>query len=151
MYGTSLQHTCMSECLPWLWLLRQDSTLACNTYSVPHIHLLTHICTVLSVVVTCLHNIVAGLYVLNFSAVGETAPAVPAVQVKVHVVNCTQGDVTLSTGDACAKCARGQYSFDPRNSTCDQCVPDAECPGGAVVLALPGFWLSSPHSVQVHR
>lgn len=88
---------------------------------------------------------------LNFSLAGEMAPDVPAVQVKVHVVNCTQGDVTVSTGDACQLCSRGQYSFDPRNSTCDQCVPNAECPGGSVVLALPSFWLSSRRSVQVHR
>jgi hypothetical protein len=110
---------------------------------------------VLSVFVTCLQSTVAGLYVLNFSVAGEIAPNVAPVQVRVHVVNCSQEDVTVSTGDspsdACAKCAKGQYSFDPRNSTCDHCVANADCPGGAVVLALPGFWLSSPHSVQVHR
>lgn len=69
----------------------------------------------------------------------------------VYVVKCGVGDTTASTGDACQTCERGYYSLDPRNSTCDQCVPNAECPGGSVVLPAPGFWHSSPNSVQMHR
>ncbi len=70
--------------------------------------------------------------------------------VTVHVVHCGEGDVTTVTGDACQTCEKGYYSFDPRNNTCDNCVPNAECPGGAEILPLPGFWCSSPRSIQIH-
>ena len=76
---------------------------------------------------------------------------VPPISMTVHVVNCSVGDITVSSGDACQKCTRGTFSLDPRNSTCDQCVPNAECPGGALILPLHGFWHSSHKSLQMHR
>jgi hypothetical protein len=91
----------------------------------------------------------AGAYNISF-AVTNFAHVEPVVKT-VYVVKCGVGDTTASTGDACQTCERGSYSLDPRNSTCDQCVPNAECPGGAVILPLPGFWHSSPNSVQMHR
>jgi hypothetical protein len=91
----------------------------------------------------------AGVYTVSFHVPGF--PHVRPVNLTVHVVPCSQGDVTSSSGDACIPCSRGWYSLDPRNSTCDQCVPNAECPGGASILPLPGWWHSSPRSTQMHR
>ncbi len=73
------------------------------------------------------------------------------IDVAVHVVNCSMGDVTARAGDACQTCDWGWYSLDPRNSTCDQCLPNAVCKGGASIAPLPGWWHSSPRSIQVHR
>jgi hypothetical protein len=75
---------------------------------------------------------------------------VPPVNTTVHVAKCGLGDITVSSGDACQTCGRGYYSFDPLNSTCEMCVPDAEC-GNFTVLPVAGFWSSSPHSTQMHR
>jgi hypothetical protein len=82
---------------------------------------------------------------------GHRGPSQHAMSVSVHVVNCSVGMVTAVSGDACQPCETGYYSSDPRNSTCDQCVPGAQCPGGAVVSPVPGWWASSPRSVQMHR
>jgi hypothetical protein len=84
------------------------------------------------------------------SFVIPTANNPPTVNVTVHVVQCSIGDLTAATGDACQTCDRGYYSFDPRNSTCDWCVPNAECPGGAEIHPNPGFWRSSQRSIQMH-
>lgn len=91
----------------------------------------------------------AGSYTLQFTV--SQYDGIPPVDVTVHVVNCSVGDVTVSSGDACQECPYGSYSLDPRNSSCDQCMPNAECPGGAQILPLPGFWHSSPRSHQLHR
>lgn len=91
----------------------------------------------------------AGTYTLDFST--PTYGSVPPISMTVHVVNCSRGDVTVSSGDACQTCTRGSFSMDPRNNTCDQCVPNAECPGGYLVLPLPSFWKSAPSSIQMHR
>lgn len=94
---------------------------------------------------TALHH--AGTYIVQC----VVFPEKPLVtNVTVHVVQCSIGDVTAATGDACQICEKGYYSFNPRNSSCDWCVPNAECPGGAEVLPLPGFWRSSPLSIQMH-
>ena len=89
-----------------------------------------------------------GTYIIKFMA--PEFPSIPAVNITVHVTQCELGDVTASTGDACLTCGRGYYSFDPTNTTCDICVPNAEC-GNATVLPVAGFWSSSPLSTQMHR
>lgn len=91
-----------------------------------------------------------GAYLLQFFAPSMLG-MMTSINMTVHVVNCSVGMVTAVSGDACQPCETGYYSFDPRNSTCDQCVPDAQCPGGALVLPVSGWWSSSPRSVQMHR
>jgi hypothetical protein len=91
----------------------------------------------------------AGTYLVKFTL--PSANEAPSVNVTVHVVNCEVGDVTSVTGDACQTCEKGYYSLDPRNSTCDICVPNAECSGGSSIIAAPQFWHSSPRSIQMHR
>lgn len=94
----------------------------------------------------------AGSYTLRVGAWGADYDSLNATHdVVVHVVNCSTGDVTARTGDACQECEWGWYSLDPRNSTCDQCVPNAVCTGGASIAPIPGWWHSSPRSVQMHR
>jgi hypothetical protein len=90
----------------------------------------------------------AGTYNLTLVAMGVDGVNSTIV---VHVVNCSMGDVTARTGDACQTCDWGWYLLDPRNSTCDQCVPNALCEGGASIAPLPGWWHSSSRSVQIHR
>lgn len=90
----------------------------------------------------------AGTYVLKFNVLEAEPPLLTTVT--VHVVGCSVGDVTTVTGDACQTCERGYYSFDPRNNTCDWCVPNAECAGGANILTAPGYWRSAPRSIQMH-
>lgn len=91
----------------------------------------------------------AGLYNLQFKAFSfdDVAP----VNVKVHVVGCSIGEVTAVTGTACTKCEKGYFSLNPENNTCDMCVENANCSGGAVILPVQGFWHSSPQSLQMHR
>ena len=38
----------------------------------------------------------------------------------------------------------------PANITCEPCPGDAECPGGAVVVPLKGFWQSAANSTIMH-
>lgn len=90
-----------------------------------------------------------GKYQVNFTIPGTDDP--PTTSITVHVVNCGLGDVTSVTGDACQTCEKGYYSLDPRNNTCDICVPNAECSGGAAITPAPEFWHSSPRSIQMHR
>lgn len=91
----------------------------------------------------------AGTYQVQFIIPGFVNP--PTATIMVHVVQCPLSDVTSVTGDMCQTGERGYYSFDPRNSTCDICVPNAECSGGALIQPTPGFWHSAPHSIQMHR
>jgi len=76
---------------------------------------------------------------------------VPPVAMKVCVRECVAGEI--STGDACEVCRKGSYSLSEKNE--DNCLPcpseGAECPGGAVILPLDGWWHSSPYSAQIHR
>lgn len=98
--------------------------------------------------VACFLASCAGEYSVKFSA--PEHPGLPVVGMTIHVAKCGLGDVTVSTGDACQTCGRGFYSFNPLNSTCDICVPDAEC-GNSTVVPVAGFWSSSPQSTQMHR
>jgi hypothetical protein len=91
----------------------------------------------------------AGTYQVKFTIPGADDP--PSTNITVHVVDCGVGDVTSLTGDACQTCENGYFSLDPRNNTCDICVPNAECIGGASITPAADFWHSAPHSVQMHR
>ncbi len=95
-----------------------------------------------------LHVVQAGTYQVRFIIPGSNNP--PTVIVTVHVVDCKQGETTAATGDACQTCDRGYYSLDPRRATCDNCVPNADCLGGANIVPSPGYWHSAPHSIQMH-
>lgn len=90
-----------------------------------------------------------GAYQVQFIVPGSKDP--PTATILVHVVDCPVGNVTSVTRDACQACESGYCSLDPRNHTCDMCVPNAECPGGALVEPIPGFWHSVPHNMQMHR
>ena len=69
----------------------------------------------------------------------------------VNVVPCPKGFVTGGRDDTCNKCPVGLYSFSPLSAQCSVCGANTECPGGAVVWPVKGFWHSSPQSTQMHR
>jgi hypothetical protein len=89
-----------------------------------------------------------GTYFIAFLA--RAFNNIPPINLTVHVTKCGVGDVTVSSGDTCQTCGQGYFSFNPTNSTCDICVPDAECEK-STVLPVAGFWTSSPRSTQMHR
>lgn len=88
-----------------------------------------------------------------FDAIVPVAEPPPFAALTVFIVNCSVGDVTIHSGNmfACQTCPKGSYSLDPRNYSCDDCVPHAECPGGPAIVALRGSWHSSKYSPQVHK
>lgn len=90
----------------------------------------------------------AGTYRLEFSGAD---PQVTPAKLQLRIVPCPSGYVTASTGDACSQCVRGYFSFNPSDKECTMCVPNAQCPGGAELYALRGFWSSAPKSQQIHR
>jgi hypothetical protein len=59
---------------------------------------------------------------------------------------CRVGEVLQH--DACVCCPSHTF-FD--NNSCTKCPPNAACPGANIVEPLPGFWSSSPQSIQMHR
>ena len=60
---------------------------------------------------------------------------------------CGQGEVMQH--DVCVCCPPHTYGFG--NGSCTQCPNNAACPGASIVEPLPGFWSSSPMSIQMHR
>jgi hypothetical protein len=52
---------------------------------------------------------------------------------------------------AAAAAVQGYFSFDLLANECSMCVPNAVCPGGAVVWPAAGFFHSAPQSMQMHR
>ena len=74
-----------------------------------------------------------------------------AARLMVNVVPCPKGFVTGGRDDTCNKCPVGLYSFSPLDAQCSVCGSNMECPGGAVVWPVKGFWHSSPQSTQMHR
>ena len=51
--------------------------------------------------------------------------------------------------DTCVCCPQHTYSFT--NISCEPCPSHGNCSGGSLVQPLPGYWSSSPKSVQMHR
>uniref|UniRef100_A0A383VT78 TRP C-terminal domain-containing protein n=1 Tax=Tetradesmus obliquus TaxID=3088 RepID=A0A383VT78_TETOB len=61
------------------------------------------------------------------------------------------GEVAPSP-DTCLVCLPGSYSLDPGQQGCQACPSaGADCPGGAAIVPLPGWWHSAVESVQMHR
>lgn len=52
--------------------------------------------------------------------------------------NCTIGEVPTGDG-SCRACGAFSYSLSAGGS-CIQCSASAQCPGGALITPLPGFW-----------
>jgi hypothetical protein len=75
---------------------------------------------------------------------------VPAANLTVHVRGCIPGEVA-PIADTCEPCVPGSYSLDPGQALCDVCPAGAECPGGAAIVQLPGWWHSAATSAQMHR
>ncbi|KAF6253379.1 hypothetical protein COO60DRAFT_1547233, partial [Scenedesmus sp. NREL 46B-D3] len=75
---------------------------------------------------------------------------VPAVNMSVAVRGCVPGEVA-PIPDTCEPCLPGSYSLDPSLALCQPCPEGASCPGGAVILPLPGWWHSAAYSPQLHR
>jgi hypothetical protein len=51
--------------------------------------------------------------------------------------------------DVCVCCPPHTFSFN--NGSCQTCPANAACPGANIVEPLPGYWSSSPASIQMHR
>ncbi|KAF6265475.1 hypothetical protein COO60DRAFT_1457077 [Scenedesmus sp. NREL 46B-D3] len=90
-----------------------------------------------------------GVYSIIFSLTDDPAGIAPAT-LQLEVRSCTQGEVTPRP-DACEVCSAGSFSLSPSNASCDVCPEGASCPGGALILAQPGYWHSAPRSLQMHR
>ena len=69
----------------------------------------------------------------------------------VNVRTCQLGEVIGAQGDVCDPCLPGQYSFDPRNATCEAACPaNANC-SGSVVVPDEGYWHSDAKATLVHQ
>jgi predicted outer membrane repeat protein len=73
-----------------------------------------------------------------------------SVVVPVAVRSCRRGEVSPSP-DTCQLCPPGSFALDTTSQRCQQCPWGAFCPGGDVIMSLPGWWHSSPNSPQLHR
>jgi hypothetical protein len=89
-----------------------------------------------------------GRYHMTFSL--QEFRDVPAVNMSVQVRGCVPGEVS-PIPDTCEPCLPGSYSLDTSQPLCQGCPEGASCPGGAVILPLPGWWHSAADSVQLHR
>ncbi|WIA38147.1 hypothetical protein OEZ86_001505 [Tetradesmus obliquus] len=74
----------------------------------------------------------------------------PPANLTVQVRGCIVGEVTPAP-DACQVCPEGSFSLEPQSSSCRDCPPGADCPGGFAIVPLPGMWHSAPESPQMHR
>jgi predicted outer membrane repeat protein len=50
----------------------------------------------------------------------------------------------------CQRCPTSTFGLDPNHITCGKCPINANCPGGAVIEPLAGYWHSSKYSPLVH-
>uniref|UniRef100_A0A383VM68 Uncharacterized protein n=1 Tax=Tetradesmus obliquus TaxID=3088 RepID=A0A383VM68_TETOB len=95
-----------------------------------------------------------GWYKIVFDLVpGEGQKAISTLQpanLSLQVRACIVSEVTPAP-DACQACPEGSISLEPHSSSCRDCPPGATCPGGFVIVPLPGMWHSAPESPQVHR
>jgi hypothetical protein len=89
-----------------------------------------------------------GLYHVTFSL--QEFRDVPAVNMSVQVRGCVPGEVS-PIPDTCEPCLPGSFSLNPSQPLCQVCPEGASCPGGAVILPLPGWWHSAADSAQLHR
>ena len=69
------------------------------------------------------------------------------VQIEIALRNCTYGEKISNT--QCTPCAEGTYVIDP-DYTCHACPTGGYCPGGSLILPLPGYWRSSNYSNVVY-
>uniref|UniRef100_A0A383V8L5 Right handed beta helix domain-containing protein n=1 Tax=Tetradesmus obliquus TaxID=3088 RepID=A0A383V8L5_TETOB len=90
-----------------------------------------------------------GQYNITFKALDFTE--VPPAVLSLRVRSCVAGEVAPSP-DTCQVCLPGSYSLHPSQQACQPCPPaGADCPGGAAILPLPGWWHSAADSAQMHR
>jgi hypothetical protein len=89
-----------------------------------------------------------GRYHVTFSL--QEFRDVHAVNMSVQVRGCVPGEVS-PIADTCEPCLPGSYSLDSSQPLCQPCPECASCPGGAVILPLPGWWHSAADSEQLHR
>jgi hypothetical protein len=75
---------------------------------------------------------------------------VPEANMSVQVCGCVAAEVS-PIPDTCEPCLPNSYSLDPSRTMCQPCPEGASCPGGAVILPLPGWWHSTSTSAQMHR
>jgi hypothetical protein len=75
---------------------------------------------------------------------------VPHFTFYLQVRGCIPGEVS-PIPDTCEACIPGFYSLDPTQDVCNACPANAECPGGAAIIPLPGYWQSAAASDQPHR
>lgn len=90
-----------------------------------------------------------GQYVLSCGLPGQDV--VPDVNMTLVVRSCIRGEVRPSP-DSCQECQVGYFSFNPADAVCQVCPAGlAYCPGGSLIVPLPGAWRSTANSTQVHR
>ncbi|WIA35690.1 hypothetical protein OEZ86_004096 [Tetradesmus obliquus] len=75
---------------------------------------------------------------------------VSSANATLHVRGCVPGEVA-PIPDTCEPCLPGFYTLDPAAAVCSGCPGGAECPGGAALVPLPGWWHSTATSAQMHR
>jgi hypothetical protein len=75
---------------------------------------------------------------------------VPPFNFSLEVRGCIPGEVS-PIPDTCEACIPGFYSLDPHKPLCNSCPANAECPGGAAMIPVPGYWQSTAASDQMHR
>jgi len=66
-----------------------------------------------------------------------------------QMTECELGEVKAQR--YCEKCPSNMYSLNPNNTSCDICPPYTDCPGGAELRPLEGFWHSPNYPTQMHK
>lgn len=73
------------------------------------------------------------------------------VTVAVQVRPCRPGEVMGSQQNVCDPCPAGQYSFNISSVAChDACPDNANCPQGAVLVPVEGYWHSAADATFIH-
>eukprot|EP00899_Mesostigma_viride_P020510 jgi/Mesvir1/28460/Mv15883-RA.1 len=103
-----------------------------------------------------------GTYILEF--VAPLTYSIPSTFISVQVRACVLGEVQDQEGFFCQKCAYPLFSWNPRNHSCDLCLPNSICWGnsskrvdddsdkwpGYVVTPKENYWHSAVYSPEFH-
>lgn len=76
----------------------------------------------------------------------------PTLNVIVEIRNCETGEA-LGPDGSCTECERGKYLLELSDEpqVCLDCIPNAECFGGAMLAPAPGYWRPSNTSLLIYE
>ena len=71
-------------------------------------------------------------------------------QMIVNMRLCLKGEIYNIHENTCDICPFGQYSLDPSETSCHECLTNSVCLGGYNISIDPGYWRSSNTSINIY-